>query len=121
MTVFGNTTTGFRAGKQVFPVDYSAEISQRLVDASHLNDVKVAYECLDDPFVDVNFVGTVSLKSKKTDVVLHDEAAHEVRVEYEEFKTEVTALFLAACAGNLILVRKLLVTYIDPTPAILLL
>lgn len=108
--IFGNPAgAGFLAGKlQVFPVDYEAEVSQRLVDAAHVNDVKRADECIGDPFVDVNFIGTVSLRAKKTELVLHDEEAHEVRVEYEEFKTEVTALFLAAHAGNLTLVRKLL-------------
>ncbi|XP_065875962.1 uncharacterized protein [Euphorbia lathyris] len=104
MTVFGNSGTG----KQVFPIDYQSEVSQRLLDASHINDLKSAFECLDDPFVDVNFVGTVSLKAKKTEVLLRDESPHEVRVEYQEFKTDVSALFLAAHTGNLKLVRKLL-------------
>ncbi|XP_034914514.1 uncharacterized protein [Populus alba] len=108
MTVFGNSGAVFLAGKQVFPVDYQAEVSQKLVDASHNNDLKQALQCLEDPFVDVNFIGTVSLKSKKTEVSLHDESANEVHVEYEEFKTDVSALFLAAHAGNLTLVRKLL-------------
>lgn len=114
MMMFGNPAgAGFLAGKQqVFPLDYEAEVSQRLVDAVHVNDVKRANECIGDPFVDVNFVGTVSLRAKKTELVLHDEAAHEVRVVYEEFKTEVTALFLAAHAGNLTLVRKLLVRHL---------
>ena len=57
----------------------------------------------------VSFIGTVYLRARKTEVVLHDESPHEVRVEFEEFKTEVTALFLAAHAGNVALVRKLLV------------
>lgn len=118
MTVFGNSNAGYHAVKQVFPVDYEAEVSQRLVDAAHNNDLKSAYECIGDPFVDVNFVGTVSLKAKKTEIVLQGELAHQVRVEYEEFKTEVTALFLAAHSGNLTLVRRLLVnvffyTYLD--------
>ncbi|XP_065875249.1 uncharacterized protein [Euphorbia lathyris] len=104
MTVFGNSGTG----KQVFPIDYQSKASQRLVDASHTNDLKSAFQCLDDPFVDVNFVGTVSLKAKKTEVLLRDESPHEVRVEYEEFKTDVSALFLAAHTGNLKLVSKLL-------------
>ncbi|KAH7515526.1 uncharacterized protein LOC107428353 isoform X2 [Ziziphus jujuba] len=108
MTVFGNSNAGYLVGKQVFPVDYEAEVSQRLVDAAHNNDLKLACEWIADSFVDVNFVGTVSLKAKKTEIVLHGELAHEVRVEYEEFKTEVTALFLAAHSGNLALVRKLL-------------
>ncbi|KAM7487164.1 hypothetical protein LguiB_024648 [Lonicera macranthoides] len=108
MTVFSNSGAGYVAGKQVFPIDYGAEVSQRLVDASHSNDHKSACECMDDPFIDINFIGTVSLKAKKTEIVLHDESANEVCVEYEEFKTEVTALFLAAHNGNPILVRKLL-------------
>ncbi|KAJ4844883.1 hypothetical protein Tsubulata_016454 [Turnera subulata] len=108
MTVFGNSGPGFLAGKQVFPIDYRSQVSQRLVDASHVNDAKLVSESLADPFVDVNFIGTVSLKSKKTEVVLHDQSAHEVDVVYEEFRTDVTALFLAAHAGNVTLVRKLL-------------
>ncbi|XP_065875767.1 uncharacterized protein [Euphorbia lathyris] len=104
MTVFGNSGNG----KQVFPIDYQSEVSQRLLDASHINDLKSAFECLDDPFVDVNFVGTVSLKAKKTEVLLRDESPHEVLVDYQEFKTDVSALFLAAHTGNLTLVRKLL-------------
>lgn len=111
MTVFRNSSAVPLSGKaHVFPVDYEAEVSQRLVDASHDSDLKSACECLGDPFVDVNFVGTVCLKSKKTEIVVQGESAHEVRVEYEEFKTQVTALFLAAHSGNLTLVRKLLVT-----------
>lgn len=109
MTVFGNSGSRILPGKQVFPVEYQAQVSQQLVDAAHDNDLKLAFECLADPFVDVNFIGTVSLKAKKTEILLHDESAHEVRVEYEEFKTDVTALFLAAHVGNLTLVRKLLV------------
>ncbi|KAA8548214.1 hypothetical protein F0562_004525 [Nyssa sinensis] len=109
MTVFGHSGGGgFLAGKQVFPVDYEAEVSQRILEASHCNDLKLAFECLADPFVDVNFVGTVCLKVRKTDVLCRDELANEVRVEYEEFKTDVTALFLAAHVGNATLVRKLL-------------
>ncbi|XP_050204694.1 uncharacterized protein LOC126654765 [Mercurialis annua] len=104
MTVFSNSGTG----KQVFPIDYQAEASQRLVDASHANDLKVASELLGEPFLDVNFIGTVSLKAKKTEILLRDESPSEVRVEYEEFKTDVTALFLASHNGNLTLVRKLL-------------
>jgi hypothetical protein len=111
MTVFVSSGTGFVAGKHIFPVHYEAEVSQRLVDASHNNDLKSAYACIADPFVDVNFMGTVSLKVRKTEIVLHEESAHEVRVEYEEFKTDVTALFLASHSGNLKLVRMLLVMH----------
>ncbi|OWM76195.1 serine/threonine-protein phosphatase 6 regulatory ankyrin repeat subunit C-like [Punica granatum] len=99
---------GYFAGKQVVPIDYQAEVSQRLVDAAHAGDLPAAQDCMSDPFVDVNFVGTVSLRSKRTEIVLRGESSHEVRAEYEEFRTEVTALFLSAHAGNLTLVRKLL-------------
>lgn len=96
--------------KQVFPADFQAQVSQRLIDATHNDDIKSALDCLTNPFVDVNFVGTVSLKAQKTEILLHDESPNEVRFEYEEFKTDVTALFLAAHVGNLTLLRKLLVT-----------
>ncbi|KAG8503609.1 hypothetical protein CXB51_001790 [Gossypium anomalum] len=99
---------GGSRGGLVFPINYEEEVSQRLVDALHGNDLKLASECLADPFVDVNFIGTVSLKSKKTEILLHEEAAHQVLVDYEEFKTEVTPLFLAAHVGNMFLVKKLL-------------
>ncbi|CAL5432980.1 unnamed protein product [Camellia sinensis] len=56
----------------------------------------------------VNFIGTVSLKTRKTEIMLRDESASEVRFEFEEFRTEVTALFFAAHAGNVTLLRKLL-------------
>ncbi|KAF8018464.1 hypothetical protein BT93_H3374 [Corymbia citriodora subsp. variegata] len=109
MTVFASPGgAGYFAGKQVVPVDYQAEVSQRLVDAAHGGDLRTAYECMIDPFVDVNFVGTVSLRSRRTEIAPRGESPHEVAVEYEEFRTEVTALFLAAQAGNLTLVRKLL-------------
>ncbi|KAL1828677.1 hypothetical protein ACET3Z_007089 [Daucus carota] len=95
--------------KQIYPVaDYGAQVSQRLVDAAHSNHPKVAFDCLNDPFVNVNFIGTVVLRSRKTEIVLHDHSALEVCFEFEEFKTEVTALFLAANAGNAAFLRKLL-------------
>ncbi|KAK1377350.1 ankyrin-3 [Heracleum sosnowskyi] len=95
--------------KQIYPVvDYGAQVSQRLVDAAHSNHPKVAFDCLNDPFVDVNFIGTVVLRSRKTEILLHNDSAVEVCFEFEEFKTEVTALFLAAHAGNATFLRKLL-------------
>ncbi|KAM7269858.1 hypothetical protein ACFE04_025355 [Oxalis oulophora] len=112
--MFGNKANSTLSGKKnkhqhVFPLDYQADqVSQLLVEASHDNNLNAAYGCLADPFVDVNFVGIVSLRAKKTEIVLRDESAHGVRVEYDEFKTEVTALFLAAHVGNLTLVNKLL-------------
>ncbi|GMP82416.1 hypothetical protein CsSME_00036728 [Camellia sinensis var. sinensis] len=87
---------------------YQAEVSQRLVDAAHSDDLNSAMECIADPFVDVNFIGTMSLKTRKAEIVLRDESVSEVRFEFEEFRTEVTALFLAAHAENMTLLRKLL-------------
>ncbi|KAG8383283.1 hypothetical protein BUALT_Bualt05G0168400 [Buddleja alternifolia] len=99
--------------QRIFPVrlraEYEAEpISQRLVDAAHADDFQLASELVSHPSVDVNFIGTVCLKSMKTEVVLNGESASEVRMEFEEFRTDVTALFLAAHNGNVALVRKLL-------------
>lgn len=112
MTVFGHSGAGggFRAGKQVFPVDEEAEVSQRLVEASVDDDLKSALECIGNPLVDVNYVGDVCLKVRKTEVLLREELPNEVRVELEEYRTDVTALFLAVHNGNIALVRKLLVT-----------
>ncbi|KAJ9135452.1 hypothetical protein P3X46_032634 [Hevea brasiliensis] len=100
MTVF--------SGKQVVPVDYEAEVSQRLLDASLAGDLRSALDCIADSFVDINFVGAVYLKCRKSEVVLHDESPSEVCADYEEFKTDVTALFIAAHVGNVALVKKLL-------------
>ncbi|CAJ1852408.1 unnamed protein product [Sphenostylis stenocarpa] len=106
MMVLANSGSGLR--KQVFPVDYETEVSQRLVDAAHYGDTDAAFDCVANPSVDVNFFGTVSFKSKTTEIVLQDESPHRVSTAYEEFKTELTALFLAAHTGNLTLIRKLL-------------
>lgn len=106
----GGGSGGFLAGKQVVPVNYEAEVSQRLLEASLCNNMKSAHECLSDPFVDVNYVGAVCLKIRKTGVVLREESPSEVRVYYEEFRTDATALFVAVTNGNLAFVRKLLVT-----------
>lgn len=100
MTVF--------SGKQVVPVDYETEVSQRLLEASLNGDLNSAFECIADPFVDVNYVGAVCLKTRKSELVLCEESASEVRVEHEEFKTDVTALFLAVHGGNVALVKRLL-------------
>ncbi|KAE8656336.1 Protoporphyrinogen oxidase [Hibiscus syriacus] len=100
--------TVFSGSRQVVPVDYEAEVSQHLLEASLTGDLRSALECISDPVVDVNFVGAVRLKTRKTEVVLRDESPSEVRVEYEEFTTDVTALFLAVHVGNVALVKKLL-------------
>ncbi|CAJ2668029.1 unnamed protein product [Trifolium pratense] len=106
IVLVNSNTTGLR--KRVFPIDYETEMSQRLVDAVHNGETDIAIECLLNPSVDVNFIGTVLLKSKTTEIELQDELPHRVNSVYEEFKTDVTALFLAAHSGNLSLLRKLL-------------
>lgn len=109
MTLFGgNSTAASGTRKQIFPVDYEAEVSQRLLEAAHSGDLRSAVECLENPLVDVNFVGAVCLKVRRAAVMCHEEAAIEVRIEYEELATDVTTLFVAVCNGNLSLVRKLL-------------
>ncbi|CAN1273303.1 ANK3 [Linum perenne] len=100
MTVF--------SGKQIVPVNYEAEVSHHLLEACLSGDLRSALDCIADPSLDINFVGAVCLKSRRSEVVLHDESAGEVRVEYEEFKTDVTALFLAVHSGNVDLVKELL-------------
>ncbi|KAJ8439162.1 hypothetical protein Cgig2_027088 [Carnegiea gigantea] len=107
---YSNNSGCFLAGNQVFPVS-SGEAnaaSQRLIDACLAGDTKLALELLADPIVDVDYVGTVSLRSRKTELVPAGESAHRVTTEFEEFPTDVTALFVAAHSGNLLLVRKLL-------------
>ena len=101
------------SGKQVFPVDYEAEVSQRLLEASLAGDLKSALECVADPCIDVNFVDAVCLRTRKTEVVPRDDSPSEVRVEYDEFRTDVTALFVAVHAGNVALVKKLLVMWLS--------
>lgn len=116
MTVFGHSGSGgggFRAARQVFPVDDEAEVSQRLVEASLDDDLKSALECIADPLVDVNYVGAVNLKIRKAEILLSEELPNEVRVELEELRTDVTALFLAVHNGNIALVRKLLSAGVD--------
>ncbi|RZC74654.1 hypothetical protein C5167_050134 [Papaver somniferum] len=115
MTVFSvshNYHNGGGKKQQVVPVDYESEVSQRLIDAIHSehdrNDVKLVCDMISDPCVDINFIGGVYLKTRKTEVILKDEISNEVKIEYQEFKSDVTALFLASHSGNLTLVRKLL-------------
>ncbi|KAI3699887.1 hypothetical protein L2E82_44494 [Cichorium intybus] len=111
MMVFGHSATGggfLPAKLQVFPVDYEADVSQRLLEASSCSDLKSAFDCIDDPYVDVNFVGAVSLKVRTAEVHCRDESENVVRFEYQDVKTDVTALFVAVHTGNATLVRKLL-------------
>ena len=66
-----------------------------------------------DPYVEVDFIDAVCLKSRKTEVIPCDESASQVRVEYNEFKTDVIALFLTVHSVNVSLLKKLLVTLLD--------
>ncbi|XP_054787958.1 uncharacterized protein LOC129293867 isoform X1 [Prosopis cineraria] len=88
--------------------DRQTETLQRLLDAALNDDTDSAFQCIANPLVDVNFIGTAKLRFKTTEIVLHDELPHEVRFMYEEFKTDVSPLFVAAHNGNLTLLRELL-------------
>ncbi|KAI7997841.1 hypothetical protein LOK49_LG10G00125 [Camellia lanceoleosa] len=81
---------------QFFNSRCETEVSQHFLEASHCNDLKSTLGCISDRFDDVNFL------------LCHNELANEVRVEYEEFKTDVTVFFLAIHAGTVTLFRKLL-------------
>ncbi|KAL9995950.1 putative ankyrin repeat-containing domain-containing protein [Helianthus debilis subsp. tardiflorus] len=111
MMVFGHSSTGtafLPAKQQIFPVDYEAELSQRLLQASISGDLISAFDCVDDPYVDVNFVGAVSVKIRTAELHCAGESENVVRFEYQEFKSDVTPLFVAVVTGNVRLVRKLL-------------
>ncbi|KAK9715937.1 hypothetical protein RND81_06G199800 [Saponaria officinalis] len=112
MTVFshssavnGGITTN---SKQIFPVDYDSDVSQRFLDSLSSGDLSAASSAITDPFFDVNFVGAVTVKFRRADVILRDNLPNDVNVYYEEFKTDVTPLFLASHFGHLVLLRQLL-------------
>ncbi|KAH9317374.1 hypothetical protein KI387_019143, partial [Taxus chinensis] len=95
--------------RQVVPSDNEcAVVSQRLIEAALAGDIEIVDNCLIDALVDVNYIGTVSLRVKCTETVLHEEAPDEVNIGYEEYKTDVTALFAAAHAGHVDITRRLL-------------
>ncbi|KAL6505441.1 hypothetical protein OROHE_022820 [Orobanche hederae] len=107
--VGGQYVTGRK--QHFFPARFLADdepISQRLVEAAHADDFQLASELVSHPSIDVDFIGTVRLKSRKTEVALNGESATEVCVEFEEYMTDVTGLFLAAHNGNITLVRQFL-------------
>ncbi|KAK1289523.1 hypothetical protein QJS10_CPB18g00468 [Acorus calamus] len=107
MTVFSGVSGG---GRQVFPVDYGADVSQRLVEAAHGGDpaAEEAEALIADPLVDVNFAGAVVLKSRRAEIVPRGESPAVSRTIYEELRTDVSPLFLAAHIGNFSLLRKLI-------------
>ncbi|MED6111674.1 hypothetical protein PIB30_054490 [Stylosanthes scabra] len=101
--------TVFSGSRQVFPIDFEVEVSQRLLEASNSGDLTSALNCIADPSVDVNFAGAVTLRTRHAELVPSSESASQVRVEFHDFVTEVTPLFLAVHSGNDALVRKLLI------------
>ncbi|KAL6566556.1 hypothetical protein OROGR_002171 [Orobanche gracilis] len=110
-----NTTGTYSSGggqykQHFFPERFLADepISQRLVEAAHSDDFQLASELISHPSIDVDFIGTVRLKSRKTEIALNGESATEVCVEFEEYMTDVTGLFLVAHNGNITLVRQFL-------------
>lgn len=96
--------------RQVLPLDNEcAIVSQKLIEAALRGDTETVSDCLGNSLVDVNYIGTVTLRVKCTETILHEEAHDEVKIEYEEFRTDVTALFVAAHAGHIDITRKLVV------------
>ncbi|KAJ6796012.1 putative ankyrin-3 [Iris pallida] len=86
----------------------SASPSQRLVEMAMAGEAEAVAELLAGGGVDVNYVGAVSLRAKCTEEVCGEEAADEVRVEYRDLRTDVSALFAAAHSGHADVVRRLL-------------
>lgn len=85
------------------------ELSQRLIEAALDGDAERVNECLGSEAVDVNYIGTVSLRVKFIETVLREEEADELEMGYSDFVTDVTPLFAAAHSGHLSVARKLLV------------
>ncbi|XP_077248395.1 uncharacterized protein LOC143888009 isoform X2 [Tasmannia lanceolata] len=82
--------------------------SQRLIEAALGGDLEFVTESLNGGLIDVNYIGTVSLRVKCTETVLHEEGSDEVKIEYDEFRTDITVLFATAHSGHLEIARKLL-------------
>lgn len=97
-------------------VDEGAARSQRLVEVALRGDLSAVDASLggDDQgegVIDINYIGAVSLRVKCTEKVLREEMADEVRIRYDEFRTEVSALFAAAHSGRVDVARRLLVKF----------
>ncbi|KAK4741258.1 hypothetical protein SAY87_024846 [Trapa incisa] len=84
------------------------ELSQRLIEAALHGDVERVSEFLGKEVVDVNYIGTVSLRVKCIESLLREEEADELDIGYRDFVTDVTPLFAAAHSGHLSIARKLL-------------
>lgn len=87
------------------------EVAQRLIEAALSGDLSGVKECLEsEAVVDVNYIGTVSLRVKCIEsVVAEEEETDELEIGYRDFVTDVTPLFAAAHSGHLDIARKLLV------------
>ena len=86
--------------------------SQRLIEAALSGDLECVTECLALEAVDVNYIGTVSLRVKCIETVLREEEADEVEIEYRDFVIDVTPLFAASHSAHVDIARKLLVCYL---------
>lgn len=93
--------------------DDESAVSQKLIDAALEGDESAVDMALSNAIVDVNYMGTVNLSMKHTDSIQHEEAPDELKIDYVQFKTDVTPLFAAAHSGHLDIVRKLLVAGAD--------
>jgi len=85
-----------------------SSVSQLLIEAALVGEEATVNDALAHKLVDVNYRGTVSLRVKYSDTVQQEGAPDQVKIEYEEFKTDVTPLFAAAHAGHINITRKLL-------------
>ncbi|PKA57990.1 Potassium channel GORK [Apostasia shenzhenica] len=105
-------------GRRTVPRPFRAETelalpSHRLLEAALRGNTVVVEEILTAAAAgtaeaDVNYIGTATLRVKCTEVVLREERADDVRIGYEEFRTDVSALFAAAHSGHADVVRKML-------------
>lgn len=89
--------------------DDSALPSDGLIHAALRGDINWVSQSLMSQAVDVNYIGTVSLRVKCLELLLREEEADEIEIQYRDFVTDVTPLFAAAHSGHASIVRKLLV------------
>lgn len=83
--------------------------SQKPIEASLRGDIDLVAQILTLDPVDVNYIGTVSLRVKCIETLLREDKAVEVEIEFRDLVTDVTRLFAAAHSGHVEVARKLLV------------
>ncbi|KAJ7518625.1 hypothetical protein O6H91_20G000900 [Diphasiastrum complanatum] len=88
-------------------------VSQGLLEAALSGNESAVSQALLSEHVDVNHKGTISLRFKRTDSIQQEDTPDEVKIEYEEFKTDVTPLFAAAHAGHISIAKRLLIAGAD--------